>query len=231
MGLFGLGKKDSAPAPAASTPQAAPVAAAAPTKGLDLGKQSGKISLEKGSRVTIEKTQTIKARATWSSNTDYDLYALVVLKSGQVLTVSTFGSKAEPNPTTTVLNGAVRHLGDVGRGAKGVAEETIEINMTDDIDFVVPVAYSAQSNGTGSFRTYQVSLGINNGAGTEVVIDAKHANKSSTIYSVAIGVIRNTVDGVQIESLEEYSQPGSESRPAIVNGKVVMDAGAVNLYK
>jgi len=230
MGLFGLGKKDNAAATPSATPAPA-VAPAAPSQGIDLGKRSGNISLEKGSRVTIEKTQTIKARATWSSNTDYDLYALVVLKSGQVLTVSTFGSQAEPNPTASVLNGAVRHLGDVGRGVKGLAEETIEINMTDEIDFVVPIAYSAQSNGTGSFRKYQVSLGINNGAGTEVVIDAKNANNSSTIYSVAIGIIRNTSNGVQIESLEEYSQNGSESRPAIVNGQVVMDAGAVNLYK
>jgi len=229
MGLFDFAKKatgsdqatNSAPAPAAP----------ASTGGIDLGKKSGNISLAKGQRVTIDKTPVIRARATWDSNTDYDLYALVLLKDGTQLVVSTFGSKEQPTPTPTVLNGAVRHLGDVGRGSKGQAEEIIEIKMTDDIVSVVPVAYSAQSNGTGSFRKYKVSLSIDNGAGTEVSIDAKSASMNPIIYSLAIGAIRNTPQGVVIEHLEKYSKTGSENRPAFRNGEVVMDAGAQNLYK
>lgn len=223
MGLFS--KKASTPEPAA--------APAAPAPTLDLGKKSGKISLEKGSRVTIEKTQVIKANVSWSSSTDYDVYALVLLKNGTVLTVATFGTVTDPNPTASVLNGAVRHLGDVvARGASaGRAVETIEITMTDEIEAVFPVAYSAQSNGTGSFRRYQVSMSIDNGAGTEVAIDANNASNKNSIYSVGIGAIRNTPNGVQIEALEQYSKPGSENRPLVVNGTLVMDAGAKNVYK
>jgi len=198
---------------------------------IDLGKRTGTINLEKGSAVTIEKSAIVTARATWSSDTDYDIYALVVLKNGQVLTVSTFGSEAERNPQMSVLNGSVRHLGDVTRGVKGLAEEIIEIKMTDEIDAIIPVAYSAQSNGTGSFKRYKVSLSIDNGQGTNVTIDAKNANNNDQIYTVAIGVIRNTADGVRIEALESYSSPSSENRPIIKNGQVVMDAGARNLYK
>lgn len=227
MGLFGFGKKnDSVPAAAVQNTSAAPAQGK-----IDLGKKSGTISLEKGSRVTIEKTPVITAKCEWSSNTDYDLYALVLLKDGRELVVSTFGSETQPDPTPSVLNGAVRHMGDVGRGVAGVAQETIEIKLTDEIEAVVPIAYSAQSNGTGSFRRYQVSLSLNNGQGTEVTIDSKNASKHWGIYSVAIGIIRNTPDGAVIESLEEYSRPHSENRPAFVNGNLVMDAGAKNRYK
>lgn len=233
MGLFGFGKKDNAPAQVATPVSApAPVAATAPVSGsLSLGKQSGKISLVKGSTVTIEKTAVITARCEWSSNTDYDLYALVVLKDGRELVVSTFGSKEQPQPTPSVLNGAVRHLGDIGRGEKGVAEETIEIRLTDEIAAVIPVAYSAQSNGSGSFHKYGVSLGIDNGQGTQVTIDSANASKDNGVYTVAIGVISNTPDGVAIESLEAYSKRGSENRPTFKNGFLAMDAGSKNLYK
>lgn len=230
MGLFGF-KKNNASAPAESAPQASAPAPSAPAPMVDLGKKSGTLSLKKGESVTIEKAQVITARCTWSSSTDYDLYALVQLKNGKTLVVSTFGSQAQRQPTPSVLNGAVRHMGDVARGAVGVAEETIEIRMTDEIEAVYPVAYSAQSNGTGSFRKYQVSCAISNGAGSEVTIDAKNASKNDGIYTQAIGAIRNTVDGVRIEALEMYSNPGSENRPDIVNGRIVMDAGSKNLYK
>lgn len=231
MGIFDKFKKE-APATQAPVQSAAPAASApAPSGGIDLGKKTGKISLVKGNQVTIEKTPLITARCTWSSNTDYDLYALVLMKSGETKVVSTFGSQADQNPTASILNGAVKHLGDVARGVVGVAEETIEIRLTDEIEAVIPVAYSAQSNGTGSFHKYNVSLGISNGAGTDVTIDSKNASKNNNIYTVAIGIIRNTADGVRIEALESYSAPGSENRPAIVNGQVVMDKGSKNLYK
>jgi tellurite resistance protein TerA len=220
MGLFS--KKPPTPAP-----QTEPAPSAAPAA----GQRSGKISLVKGASVTIAKTPVITARVTWSSQTDYDIYALVVTRDGTVLTVSQFGSKDEPNFTTSVLDGAVRHLGDVGRGAKGLAEEVIEIRLTDEIDTIYPIAYSAQSNGTGSFRTYKVGLSISTGDGTDVVIDANSASANKTIYTVVIGAIRNTAAGVVVEALEQYSEPGSEFRPAITKGRLVMDEGSLNLYK
>lgn len=223
MGIFGSKKNE--------TPDSAPAATSAPTTPVDLGKQTGKISLTKGSSVTIDKSAVITARCTWSSSTDYDLYALVLLKNGQTLVVSTFGSQEQPNPTPSVLNGAVKHLGDVGRGVAGVAEEVIEIRMTDEIEAVFPIAYSAQSNGTGSFRKYKVSCSIENGAGTSVTIDSENASKKMAVFTLAIGAIRNTANGVRIEALESYSKMMSEKRPAIKDGKLVMDAGSLNLFK
>lgn len=222
MSLFGLGKKKDT-LPTSNDGNA--------STGVDLGKRSGAISLSKGERVTIDKTPTIRAIAQWSSKTDYDLYALVLMKDGRQYVVSTFGSQDQPIPTPSILQNAVTHLGDVGREAKGVAEEIIEIRMTDDIEAVVPVAYSAQSNGVGSFRQYKVGLSIDNGAGTQIGIDARHGSRNPLVYSLAIGIIRNTPEGVVIEHIEKYSKAGSEARPAFKDGQLVMDAGSINLHK
>lgn len=237
MGLFDRLKKNSEQAAAKGsviiplTEDTSP-APGAPS-GVDLGKKSGAISLAKGARVTIEKTPTIKAVAKWSSLTDYDLYALVLTKDGVVHTVSTFGTADQPHSySESILSGAVKHLGDVGRQSDGAAQEIIEIKLTPDILAVVPVAYSAQSNGTGSFRRYKVDLGIDNGSGTQVSISSANAERNDKIYSVAIGIIRNTADGVQIEALEAYSRPNSENRPVLLpDGTVQMDAGPKNAYK
>lgn len=238
MGFFGKFKKNSEQAAAKGsviiplTEDTAPASSSTPS-GVDLGKKSGAISLTKGARVTIEKTPTIKAVAKWSSLTDYDLYALVLTKDGVVHTVSTFGTANQPHSySESILSGAVKHLGDVGRQSDGAAQEIIEIKLTPEILAVVPVAYSAQSNGTGSFRRYKVDLGIDNGSGTQVSISSANADRNDKIYSVAIGIIRNTADGVQIEALEAYSRPNSENRPVLLpDGTVQMDAGPKNTYK
>lgn len=232
MGLFdAFKKKTSEPAPVEPTPapQAAP-SAPAQSGGISLVK-SGKLSLAKGEQVSIASSKVITARCLWPSTTDYDVYALVLLKDGTTKIVSTFGSEADRNPTPSILNGAVKHLGDVARGNGSMAEEIIEIRMTPEIEAVVPVVYSAQSNGSGSFRRHKVSCEISNGEGTQVTISADNASSKNTVYTVAVGIIRNAPEGTRIEALEEYSRPGSEFRPAIKNGKVVMDAGSKNLYK
>ncbi len=228
MGIFGK-NKTVAPAPAPP----APAAPATEAPKVDLGKKTGRISLEKGQRVSIEKTQEILATVSWKSGTDYDVYALVLFKDGHVETVSTFGTKDDPEGfTLSVANGAVRHQGDITRPTGSFAVEVLEIRLTPEIAAVVPVAYSAQSNGSGSFHRYKVSLAIDNGAGTRVEIEAKNANRDDGIYTCVPGIIRNTPDGVVIDALELYSRRGSEHRPGLrADGVVVMDAGPVNVYK
>lgn len=225
MGLFSK-KKNETPATAPEVVTQAPV----PTGGLNLEKKSGAISLEKGARVLIEKTPMITATCEWSSNTDYDLYALVLMKDGSQKYVSTFGSVKNKTPEMSILNGAVKHLGDVTSGSKQ-AKEILEIRLNPEIVAVVPIAYSAQSNGAGSFKKYKVALGIDNNAGTVVSIDATNANNDNNIYTVAVGIIWNDENGVRIEAAELYSSRNSENRPMFVNGQLTMDAGAKNLYK
>ena len=155
--------------------------------------------------------------------------------------MSTFGTEDEAKAFhLATKDRAVRHTGDVGR-AKGkgwrkpvaqVGREAIEINLNSAILAVVPVVYSAQSNGDGSFRRYQVSMAIDNGSGDTVTIDAGNASDDDAVYSCVPGIIINDPDGVRIQFLELYSEPGSEERPVIGGDLIVeMDAGPVNAFK
>lgn len=246
------------PASAPSPPPAAPPPPpAAEVPKVSFKKVSGNINLRKGDApVIMEKTPKITASVSWRSGTDYDVYALVMTKDGTQVDVATFGAKGV-KALMNYGNGAVKHLGDVQRptggsqaptGKKkfwaapekpqesgGEQKEIVEIRLTPDIVAVVPVAYSAQSNGSGSFHRFKVSLSIDNGSGTNVSISADNANNDDKVYSCVPGIIRNMPDGVVVEPLELYSKPRSENRPKLrgrgADVSVVMDAGPLNDYK
>lgn len=243
-----------APSPAAQSAQPGP--SATPAGGqqrVDLGKRTGAINLTKGQRVEIDSSELIVASITWPPATDYDVFALIRYRDGRTEAVSAFGTTDAPKFSLASADGSVRHLGDVGRsGAAGgrkksswfgggraaagesapMAVERIEIRPHAQIAAIVPVAYSAQSNGTGSFRRYQVSMSLDNGRGTTVQVDATNADANDQIYSCVPGIILITDSGVVIDSLELYSAPGSERRPTIgPDLSVQMDTGATNLYK
>jgi tellurite resistance protein TerA len=200
-------------------------------------RQPTTISLSKGSGpARLTKTAAIIASASWSSRTDYDLYALVVTRDGKVHHVARFG--AHGVRAASQFRG-IRQEGDAGRsaGAQGTATERLTIAFDDTIAAVVPVAYSAQSNGTGSFHQYRVSLAVDNGAGERITIDASNGNRNNRIYTCVPAVIHNGRDGnVWVEYLEAYSRPNSEHRPDVYlgpDGRVIvqMDAGPVNRFK
>lgn len=203
---------------------------------ISLEKVQGKISLDKGHKpIIIEKTPEITATVSWESGTDYDIYALVYTKSGKQIDVAMFGAKGVP-ALKSYGNGAVEHMGDVGRDRESMKTEVIKLRLNDDILAVVPVVYSAQSNGTGSFYRYRVSMSIDNHQGTSVTIHAKHANDNDRIYSCVPGILQNTNDGVIIRPLELYSKPNSERRPKLKMKSsneidVLMDKGPINDYK
>jgi tellurite resistance protein TerA len=202
---------------------------------INLQKVTGKVSLDKHSKpVVIQKTPEISASISWATGTDYDVYALVYTQDGQQIDVATFGAANTP-ALTNFEHGTVEHTGDVGRGGSATKTEIIKIRLNDKIIAVVPVAYSAQSNGSGSFHRFKVSMLIDNQQGTAVTITADNANKDDRIYTCVPGMILNTPDGIIIQPLELYSKPSSESRPKLIKEdgqiKVVMDAGPVNDYK
>lgn len=195
------------------------------------------INLTKGSApVRLAKTHTITAAMSWSTATDYDLYALVVNRDGTVHHVARFA--ARNTPAQAAYKGVTQD-GDAGRaaGGSGVAVETLTIRFDDTVAAVIPVAYSAQSNGTGSFRRYRVALTVDNGAGGRVTVDATNANDNDRIYTCVPAIIHNGADGgVWVEYVEAYSRPGSEDRPhaeLLPTGavRVLMDAGPRNAYK
>ncbi|MGE6667120.1 TerD family protein [Paenibacillus xylanexedens] len=203
---------------------------------INLQKVKGNINLDKGQPpVIIDKSPEITATVSWETGTDYDIYALVYTKGGKQIDVAMFGAKGTP-PLKSYGNGIVEHTGDVGRSNQSTKTETIKLRLTDDILAVVPVVYSAQSNGTGSFYKYKVSMSIDNLNGTSVTISAKNANNNNRIYTCVPGILHNTPDGVIISPLELYSKKNSEFRPKLKMGssnmvEVVMDKGPLNNYK
>ncbi|OKP89207.1 TerD family protein [Paenibacillus sp. P32E] len=203
---------------------------------ISLEKVKGKINLDKGQKpVIIDKTPEITATVSWKTGTDYDIYALVYTKDGKQIDVAMFGAEGTP-PLKSFGNGTVEHMGDVGRSSKAMKTEVIKLRLKDDILAVVPVVYSAQSNGTGSFYRYKVSMSIDNHNGTSVTISAKNANNNDKIYTCVPGILHNTPDGVIISPLELYSRPNSEFRPILRMGpsnrvEVIMDQGPLNDYK
>ncbi|KGX93716.1 tellurium resistance protein [Pontibacillus halophilus JSM 076056 = DSM 19796] len=203
---------------------------------VNLEKVKGKVSLAKGQKpVIIDKTPEITATVSWKTGTDYDIYALVYTKDGRQVDVAMFGAEDVP-PLSRYGNGAVEHMGDVGRSFWSGKKEVIKLRLTSDILAVVPVVYSAQSNGTGSFYRYRVSMSIDNHNGTSVTVSSDNANNNDRIYTCVPGILHNTDDGVIISPLELYSLPNSEFRPKLKMGssnmvEVIMDEGPKNNYK
>lgn len=211
------------------------------------------INLTKGNSVDLKKSTTnatFTVRCSWSSATDYDLYAIVLYKDGHTEHVALFNAVDPDNRGRVVIpkkdrtaDGAVVHRGDVrasggglfSRKGSSTSEEIIDITLNDQIDAVVPVAYSAQGNGMGSFKKYMVSMEATDGADQTVRVDADSASSDRRVYSCIPGVIENKGTFVTVSHMERYSARSSENRPTVVreNGKLVitMDAGPRNEYK
>lgn len=214
----------------------APGHSQSPPPGVNFSK--GAVTLTKGAGpVMLEKAPLVRLRVAWASGADYEAYALVVLSDGKVVHVATF--PAAGIPAAPQYGDLVRHLGDRGRGdvqrGGGQTEEIIEVRLAPEIVAVVPVAYSAINNGTGSFHKYRVTLSIESGADS-VSIPADQAKKSSWIFTCVPGIVYNRPEGVLIERLELYSRRFSEHRPAVTlqpDGRVEvrMDKGPVNQFK
>jgi tellurite resistance protein TerA len=180
---------------------------------INLSKDKPSVSLKKGA--------VIRARVTWPSVTDYDLGAEVIYADGHTESVAAFGAGKKltgayltPKQMTT-RDGKVHHLGDVKRGNGSMAEEILEIELTDEIIAVVPWAYSAQGNGTGSFFHYSVSMEATDGNET-VKVDAVNASNDDRVYTCIPGMITNYPgEGPRVEYLERYSERNSENRPRV----------------
>lgn len=214
---------------AVSTP--APTPSAQPAQGkVSLAKPAptGKVSLKKGNKISIEKTAAIVATGEWSNTwrkkLDYDLYCHIAYKDGRQETVN-FDNLVSSNKS-------VRHHGDLKTGGSGTIEK-VTVNMTDDIAAVGFSFYSARENGQGSFSDAKARVTIDNGAGSTIVIEVQQMSVDSRRYTLYFGTCINR-DGqaVEIVAHEDYSARDSENQPALYkDGTHRMDAGPENRYK
>lgn len=198
-----------------SEPASAPV--------VDLVKPpTGTISLRKDQRVSFAKTsESFTVSLRWSvQQADLDLYALYVDDRGEPGAVyyKHLGSLAEA-PFMALS-------GDAQTGGASTVE-TIRISRTAGLRHVLFCAYSAVSNGTGSFRSYGASVQVDDHAGSQVTSPLYDDNDYS--YWVAIAHLDLSVPGeVSVGQVERYSGDGVENRPVLhADGRIEMDTGIV----
>ncbi|MGW1540158.1 hypothetical protein ACWCPM_07830 [Streptomyces sp. NPDC002309] len=115
--------------------------------------------------------------------------------------------------------------------AKAPGEETVNIVRPDRQGYALICAYSAISNGAGSFRSYGARVVVSNGIGSTVTVPLY--DDTNTSYWVAIAFVDFTdPHGVSISHVERYSRRFTEKRPVLhTDGTVLMDAGPVEFKR
>ncbi|MFE1440351.1 TerD family protein [Streptomyces sp. NPDC058739] len=115
--------------------------------------------------------------------------------------------------------------------ARVPGKETVRIVRPDQQGYVLLCAYSAVSNGFGSFRSFGAKVVVTDGRGSTVTVPLFENTK--TRYWVAIALVDFTdPDGAAIRHVEAYSGRMTERRPVLhPDGAVEMNAGPVEFKR
>ncbi|MGI5196456.1 hypothetical protein ACQEVY_22875 [Streptomyces sp. CA-288835] len=181
---------------------------------------------------------------------DLDLYALFVPASKAI--------RGEKAPGTLVQTGPAAAKGAAKEGTDKAADvvyykrlgsvknrpficldgdarvpgrETIRIVRPDEQGYVLLCAYSAVSNGFGSFRSFGAKVVVTDGRGSTVTVPLFENTK--TRYWVAIALVDFTdADGAAIRHIEAYSGRMTERRPVLhPDGTIEMNGGPVEFKR
>ncbi|MFC5213933.1 TerD family protein [Streptomyces coerulescens] len=109
--------------------------------------------------------------------------------------------------------------------------ETLRIVRPDQQGYVLLCAYSALSNGFGSFRSFGAKVVVTDDRGSTVTVPLFENTK--TRYWVAIALVDFTSpDGASIHHIEAYSARMTERRPVLhTDGTIEMNAGPVEFKR
>ncbi|MFE5920635.1 TerD family protein [Streptomyces sp. NPDC056468] len=182
---------------------------------------------------------------------DLDLYALFVPASKAIrgdrapgtLITAKKGSRPAASDTAHKGKGAdvvyYKRLGSrkkppfirLDGDARVPGRETLRIVRPDQQGYVLLCAYSAVSNGFGSFRSFGAKVVVTDGRGSTVTVPLFENTK--TRYWVAIALVDFTApDGAEIHHVEAYSGRMTERRPVLhADGTVEMNAGPVEFKR
>ncbi len=182
----------------------------------EIAAAAGKVSLKKNASVNIQKGSTITITLSWAGSGDLDLYAFYVLKNGVTGKVYYRDKGAAARPPYITLSGDSRKAG----------KETAVIHRPDELAHVVFAAYSAVSNGAGSFASYKPTTIFTDDLGQEVRAPVLGRNHFS--FWVALSAIDLTGAQAKISHLERYSSFGTERSPVLhASGKLEMNKGVI----
>ncbi|MFD7259737.1 TerD family protein [Streptomyces sp. NPDC059874] len=237
--------------PPAPTPP--PVPTPAPTLNL-LKPPLGKISLDKGGQASIsldkqDRELVVTATLEWDGGSeqrrkrgaDLDLYALFVPASQVRPGAAEPGTLVRTGPSSPKNTEAVYYktLGSLHEppfikldgDAREPGCETVRITRPEQQGYVLLCAYSAVSNGFGSFRSFGAHVVVTDGRGSTVTVPLYENTK--TRYWVAIALVDFTApDGVAIRHIEAYSARMTERRPVLhADGTIQMNGGPVEFKR
>lgn len=173
------------------------------------------VTLKKKETISIKKTAKVVATLEWKSKKDLDLYCFYVTKDGQEGKVyyKNLGS-ANQSPFIT-LDGDSMNSG----------KETITVHNPSQLNYVLFAAYSAVSNGIGSFKAMKAKAVVDNQMEQKITSPLFEDNKFA--YWVAIAKIDFTdKNEMQVSHVETYSKSGTERSPLLYkDGTFKMDVG------
>ncbi|MFE5852343.1 TerD family protein [Streptomyces sp. NPDC056500] len=115
--------------------------------------------------------------------------------------------------------------------SKVPGREAIRISRPDEQGYILLCAYSAVSNGFGSFRSFGAKAVISDGRGSTVTVPLFENTK--TRYWVALALLDFTTDdGATVRHIESYSRRMNERRPLLhIDGTIEMNAGPVEFKR
>lgn len=257
------------------TPATGPAPASAPVRPSLVKPPLGRISLDKGSQVSLsmdkgDRDLVVTVALEWDGGSDrrrqkgadLDLYALFVpagkalrgalepgslVKSGhspQGRPVLPGGEPAPGKGNGKKKGGQAdvvyyRQLGSLTErphirldgDSRVPGREAVRIVRPDEQGYVLLCAYSAVSNGFGSFRSFGAKVVVDDGRGSTVTVPLYENTK--TRYWVAIALVDFTsADGAAIHHIEAYSARMTERRPVLhPDGTIEMNAGPVEFKR
>ena len=181
---------DEAPEVAAPPPPA-PTSSPVSLKKVTL-KKEGSVSLKKGGG-------EIRARliweGRWDGDGDLDFYCFYVMKDGTRGKVYWKNHGSRDKAPFVTLSGDSQSAG----------MEEIVLHRPEELRFALFAAYSAVSNGTGSFQSYRPKVVLTDHVGNEVTIPLINPNDYS--YWVAISHVA-VADEIRISHVETYGVSG-----------------------
>jgi len=148
---------------------------------------------------------------------DLDLYCFYVTKTGKTGKIYYRNKGSNKKSPYIVLDGDSRQAG----------KETIHIERTEDLQYVLFAAYSALSNGVGSFHSMKAKAVVDNHKGNIVEAPLLERNKFSYWVAIAHIDFRDS-SSMKISHVETYSKINSEASPLLYeDGTFKMDVGPV----
>lgn len=174
------------------------------------------IILKKKESINIQKSAKVVATLEWDKERiDLDLYCFYVLKNGEIGKVYYKDMGNTKKAPYITLDGDLKQSG----------KETIIIHEPSKLNFVLFSAYSAVSNGIGSFKSMKARAVVDNQMGQRITSSLFQNNKLS--YWVATVHIDFTSEHeMAVSHVETYSKSNSEKSPLLEkNGSFKMDVG------